>query len=91
MIIVWDEPKRLANVEKHGLDFADLQLSFSWGRILALSAHPSRTGRSRLKLICMLGDAGIVVAIVSPLGSEAISVLSLRRVGPTERRFYEQT
>ena len=24
MKIVWDEPKRLANLEKHGLDFADL-------------------------------------------------------------------
>jgi uncharacterized DUF497 family protein len=24
MNIAWDEPKRLANLEKHGLDFADL-------------------------------------------------------------------
>ncbi len=28
MIIVWDEPKRLANIDKHGLDFADLSLEF---------------------------------------------------------------
>jgi len=27
--IVWDEPKRLANLDKHGLDFADLDLGFS--------------------------------------------------------------
>jgi uncharacterized protein len=26
--IVWDEPKRLANLDKHGLDFADLNETF---------------------------------------------------------------
>jgi uncharacterized DUF497 family protein len=26
--IVWDEPKRLANLEKHGLDFADLDEAY---------------------------------------------------------------
>jgi uncharacterized DUF497 family protein len=28
MQIVWDEPKRLANLDKHGLDFADLNETF---------------------------------------------------------------
>ena len=28
MMIVWDELKRLANIEKHGLDFADLTMDF---------------------------------------------------------------
>lgn len=28
MKIVWDEPKRLANIEKHGLDFAALDDEF---------------------------------------------------------------
>ena len=28
MVIVWDEPKRLANIDKHGLDFSDLSLAF---------------------------------------------------------------
>jgi uncharacterized DUF497 family protein len=28
MNIVWDEPKRLANLDKHGLDFADLNETF---------------------------------------------------------------
>jgi uncharacterized protein len=26
--ILWDEPKRLANIKKHGLDFADLNETF---------------------------------------------------------------
>ena len=28
MKIVWDEPKRLTNLAKHGLDFADLDPDF---------------------------------------------------------------
>ena len=28
MKIVWDEPKRLANIDKHGLDLADLTEAF---------------------------------------------------------------
>jgi len=26
--IIWDEPKRAANLEKHGMDFADLNETF---------------------------------------------------------------
>ncbi len=29
MKIIWDEPKRLANIEKHGFDFADID-GFDW-------------------------------------------------------------
>ncbi len=28
MLIVWDEPKRKANLAKHGMDFADLDAEF---------------------------------------------------------------
>jgi uncharacterized DUF497 family protein len=28
MVIVWDEPKRLANLDKHGIDFADIGPAF---------------------------------------------------------------
>jgi uncharacterized protein len=41
MKIVWDEPKRFANLDKHGLDFADLNESFfttHWFSPLATSA-----------------------------------------------------
>lgn len=28
MMVVWDEPKRLANLDKHGIDFADIGEDF---------------------------------------------------------------
>jgi uncharacterized DUF497 family protein len=85
----WDEPKRLANLAKHGLDFADFEEAFSFDRFAALAARPSRTGRERFRLIgSMFGDT-VVVAVVSPLGKEAVSIVSLRPANPLERTAYE--
>lgn len=38
MNIVWDEPKRLANLDKHGLDFADLNEIF-FDNALVIPSH----------------------------------------------------
>lgn len=38
MKIVWDEPKRLANLGKHGLDFADLNETF-FDNALVIPSH----------------------------------------------------
>jgi uncharacterized protein len=41
--IVWDEPKRLANLDKHGLDFADLnETFFDTALVLPLTASAGR-------------------------------------------------
>ena len=88
-MIVYDEPKRLANLDKHGLDFAAFETSFSWHDAVVLPARPSRTGRERLRLVGRI-DGDLVVAVVSPLGSEALSLVSLRRAGADERKLYEQ-
>ncbi len=91
MMIVWDEPKRLANIAKHGLDFEDFERTFDFDGATVQTTQPSRrTGRQRYKLIGWFGDTLIVAAIVSPLGSEALSLISLRRANPSERKLYEQ-
>ncbi len=89
MKIVWDEPKRLANLDKHGLDFREFEDGFSWEACLVFPARPSRTGRARHQMIGAL-NGKLVVAVVSPLGSEALSLVSLRPVSAKERRLYEQ-
>ncbi|RVM34244.1 hypothetical protein CN130_11000 [Sinorhizobium meliloti] len=78
MKIIWDEPKRIANIEKHGLDFADLSLDF----FLASLVVPAKNGRS--KAIGRLEDGTIVVIFVT-LGSEALSVISMRPARKDER------
>lgn len=79
MVIVWDEPKRLANIDKHGLDFSDLSLEFFQRAFI----RPAKRGR--LQAIGHLAD-GTVAVIFVRLGTEGLSVISMRAASPTERR-----
>jgi uncharacterized DUF497 family protein len=78
MLIIYDEPKRLANIEKHGFDFADLDVEFfETARVL-----PAKAGR-----FMAIGDfeGEIVTAVFRPLGMEALSVVSMRPASRKER------
>ncbi|PYE33482.1 hypothetical protein C8J35_104240 [Rhizobium sp. PP-F2F-G38] len=79
MKITYDEPKRLSNISKHGFDFADLTIAFfETARI-----ESAKDGR-----FLAIGDfnGALVVAVVfRALGSEALSVISMRRANRTER------
>lgn len=90
MRIVWDPPKRLTNLKQHRLDFADFEDGFDWNNFLTLPAKPSRTGRKRAHLIGSLNGERFVVAVVSPLGSEALSLVSLRPASRKERKLYAE-
>jgi uncharacterized protein len=78
MKIVWDEPKRLSNLAKHGLDFADLDAGFFADAVFG----PADRGR-----FVAVGEwAGIAITVVfRPLGTEAISVISMRPASRKER------
>ncbi len=88
MVIVWDEVKRAANLLKHGLDFAAAEAEFDFATAREFEAYTSRTGRTRFALIGRMGGVFVVVVILSPLGEEALSVISLRRANPKERRLH---
>ncbi len=79
MRITWDEPKRLANIDKHGFDFAALDLEFFLNALVI----PAKKGR--LMAIGRI-DATTLVVIFVRLGSEGISVISMLRASPNERR-----
>lgn len=79
MRILWDEPKRQTNLQERKLDFADLDLDF----FLNALVEPSREGR--FKAIGEL-DGTVMAVIFKPLGSEAISVISMRRASRKERK-----
>ena len=79
MKIVWDEPKRRANIAKHGLDFADVDPAF----FLDAVVREAREGRYRA--FGTLAGAPAVL-IFSPLGREAVFLISLRRGSSKERR-----
>jgi uncharacterized DUF497 family protein len=80
MQIVWDEPKRLANIAKHDLDFAYLTLEFF------ISAEIRRAKQDRYLAVGELDGALVIAVVFRPLGSEALAVISMRRAGQRERR-----
>lgn len=79
MLITWDEPKRLANIDKHHLDFADLTIDFFLEAIIV----PAKLGRRMA--IGRLEDGTLAVVFVT-LGTEALSVISMRPAKKKERR-----
>jgi uncharacterized DUF497 family protein len=81
MHIVWDEPKRVANLIKHGLDFARLTDGFFLDAMIVAARD------DRYKALGRLGDGGrLVVVVFKPLGREALSIISMRSANTKERR-----
>lgn len=78
MKITWDEPKRIANLEKPGLDFAALSLEFFLNSIVI----PAK--KNRFQAIGKMQD-GTISVIFGTLGAEGISVISMRRANSKER------
>ena len=90
MNFVWDEPKRLSKLAKHGLDFADVEEGFDFAGAIILPAKPSQTGVARFRMIGKWRGVLLVAMIASKLGSEAISIISLRPASPKERELHDR-
>ncbi|AMJ63602.1 BrnT family toxin [Bosea sp. PAMC 26642] len=78
MKILWDERKRLVNLDKHGLDFAALDE----GLFAQAAIGPAKDGR----LIAVGELNGVVTVVFVTLGAEALSVISMRPASNRERR-----
>jgi uncharacterized protein len=85
MNIVWDEPKRLANLDKHGLDFADLNETF-FDDALVIPSH----NKSKRWVAIGVSIGGVVVVVFARLGREGISIISMRPASRTERKLYAE-
>ena len=83
MLILWDEPKRLTTLDKHGLDFSILDEAFFTSALII----PAKRGR--YLAVGRLSD-GTVVVIFAYLGTEAISVVSMRHASRQERRMLDE-
>jgi uncharacterized protein len=78
MKITWDERKRLANFDKHGLDFAELDADFFLSAVL----RPAKLGR--FMAIGRRQD-GTITVIFARLGLEGLSVISMRPAHKIEK------
>jgi uncharacterized DUF497 family protein len=86
MNCTWDENKQQTNLAQHGLDFSIIG-RFDWPSAILRPTYSSQFGTRRFKAIGFLDD-DLVVGIFSPLGSEAVALISLRPASRKERREY---
>jgi uncharacterized protein len=82
MQIVWDEPKRVANIAKHGIDFLQIEEEFFLSAII----RPAKKGRQ-----AAIGRLGSVIAeIFAILGTEGVSIISARPANRKERQLLDE-
>jgi uncharacterized protein len=85
MKIIWDEPKRLANLDKHGLDFADLNETF-FDNALVIPSH----NKSKRWVAIGVSIRGVVVVVFARLGREGVGIISMRPASRSERKLYAE-
>ena len=86
MIFVCDPPKRRLNLKTHALDLQDAE-TCDWTKAVVTPTYEGARGEDRFKAVLPFGDQ-LVTVVFSPLGSEAVSVISMRRASRKERRDY---
>jgi uncharacterized DUF497 family protein len=88
MRLEWDERKNQANIQKHGLDFADAGEVFSLPMLVALDEREDY-GEDRWIGVGLLKTFVVVVVYVER-ADDVIRVISLRKALSHERAEYER-
>jgi uncharacterized DUF497 family protein len=83
----WDEPKRLTNLAKHGLDFADAAKVFA-GPMVLFADDRFDYREQRMIGVGLLDD--LVVLIVHVERDDTIRIISMRKADGSETDLYYQ-
>jgi uncharacterized DUF497 family protein len=81
----WDETKRLANIEKHGIDFADVPPMFD-GDVFTIEDQRFEYDEARYITFGLLKFRVIVVAHTDD--DEVIRIISARKASKHEEKQY---
>jgi len=85
----WDKRKNQANIEKHGLDFADADKVFESPMLVKIDDRKDY-GEDRWIGIGLMDTRVVVIVFTEPM-ENAIRVISFRKATTDERKRYEQT
>jgi uncharacterized DUF497 family protein len=84
--LIWDEAKRVENLSKHGLDFA--QAHWVLDSSLRMDADSMRNGELRVQSFSYVLDVLAVLTVVHTEREQAMRVISFRRASNEEREVY---
>jgi uncharacterized DUF497 family protein len=85
---VWDEEKRLANIEKHGIDFVRAVTMWQ-GPVVDPAASRTVAGETRFLALGVIGDDELIIATIYTERGDSKRLISARRARRHERRYYQ--
>lgn len=86
MKLTWDPEKRRRNLDKHGLDFADVHAVFE-GAAFIFEDRRRDYGEQRFKALGLLHDLVVAVAFAEP-EEDLVRIISMRKATRNEQRIY---
>ncbi|MFM2430964.1 MAG: hypothetical protein RLZZ511_2177 [Cyanobacteriota bacterium] len=89
----WDEAKRLSNLDKHGIDFLDVEEVFDGDIVTVEDDFPTgtlreRSGYGERRFVTFGLLQGRVVAVVYTDRGDAMRLISVRKATQYEQRTY---
>lgn len=87
-MITFDQAKRKANLDKHGLDLADAGLVYDAPNKITLES-PRKSEPRRMDIALVEVMHGVVLALVYVVRGKEVRAISLRRASKIERKLYE--
>ena len=85
MEVTWSEAKRVANLEKHGIDFLDVPLVFEG---VTFTFEDDRFSYDEQRFVTLGLLAGIPVSVVHTESESEIRVISFRKATKREAQIY---
>jgi len=90
MRIEWDERKRVTNLRKHQLDFADAWKIFLRPVLTVLDEHSTEYGEERWIGIGLMDETRVVVIVYTEPQEDTVRIISFRKALSYERERYQQ-
>ena len=84
----WDDAKRQANLDKHGLDFADAPMVLE--SPYRLDVESVRGGEPRIQSFAYVFDVLAVLTVVHTTRDNALRIVSFRPASEEERSAYHE-
>ena len=84
--ILWDEAKRQANLDKHGLDFVDATMVLE--SPYRLDVESVRSGEQRIQSFAYVFDVLAVLTVLHTDREDALRIVSFRPASEEERSAY---
>lgn len=81
--VLWDETKRQANLDKHGLDFVDAPMVLD--SPYRLDTDSVRGGETRTQSFAYVFDMQAVLTVVHVARADTLSIVSFRPASEEER------